>query len=120
MWGSLWAKSDTYTEHNWNDLAQLPALMVDAIRTAAASFPSAQAPGRDNMAPRAMLRLSGSALQALAILLHKLENAGEWADDLDLFLVVLPSLTAGSGPLASFHVCFVFGCARGHVMLEFG
>ena len=64
-------------------------LMLHALKAAASSFPLHTGLGADNIAPRALLRLSDTALLALINLRMKMEQVGEWADDLDLVLIVL-------------------------------
>ena len=63
--------------------------MIHSIKAAAASFPLHTGVGADNISPRALLRLSDEALNALARLIVKMEGACHWARELDLVLIVL-------------------------------
>ena len=88
-WAKLWEEKEKYGHIDWTDTQALPELAADEIRAAAASFPVGTGVGADNIAPRALLRLSDAALEALAGLLCKMEAAGIWSNELDLVLIVL-------------------------------
>ena len=64
-------------------------MMLHALKSAAASFPLRTGVGADNIAPRALLRLSDDALTALAALMMKMERVGHWSKELDLVMIVL-------------------------------
>ena len=69
--------------------------MVHALKAAAASFPLQAGVGADSIAPRALLRLSDDALNALASFISKIEQCGECGDALDLVLIVLLAKSDG-------------------------
>ena len=95
-WARLWRAEDTYstpTFHSSSD--QLHALLPYALRMAASSFPLCTGLGGDNIAPRAILRLSDAALTALFCLLTAFEKLGHWVHALDLVLIVLPPKSDG-------------------------
>ena len=56
---------------------------------AAKTFPAHTGLGSDNFAPRALERLSDESLQALATILNRAEQSGEWCKALQLVLIVL-------------------------------
>lgn len=73
----------------------LPLITPDEVRAAAKSFPTETGLAADNISPRALLRLSSEALEALAALLNKIEAVGTWTPALDPVLVVLLSKPDG-------------------------
>ena len=100
-WAELWKERETYA-------AAIPAeecafsteLLADAITAAAKTFPADTGVGMDNIAPRALARLSEESIQALAFLLRQLEALGQWTKVLDLVLIVLlPKADGGLRPI---------------------
>ena len=70
------------------------------MRKAARSFPADTGLGADNVAPRAIARLSDQAILALIALLEAFEASGSWCDALDLVLIVLlPKSDGGRRPI---------------------
>ena len=88
-WAELWREKDNYCELDWSGIEELPPLLPEAIRAAAASFPSGTGLGVDHIPPRALLRLSDEALTALAHILMAMERNGKWDEALNLVLIVL-------------------------------
>ncbi len=89
-WGALWQEARQYRAMQGEcRLPLLRLLAPRAIRDAAASFPVGTGLGADNIAPRAVMRLSEEALVLLALLFALFEQAGSWAAVLDLVLIVL-------------------------------
>ena len=88
-WAKLWDEKAVYSDLDFGQPEALDDLMLHAFKAAAASFPLQTGVGADNIAPRALLRLSDEALLALMALLVKMEKVGNWADELDLVLIVL-------------------------------
>ena len=88
-WAKLWNEGASYPRLDFEQPPMLDDLLLHTIRAAAASFPLQTGVGADNVAPRALLRLSDGALLALASLMLKMEEVGEWAEELDLVLIVL-------------------------------
>ena len=85
-------------DHFPADLDELPPLDAFSMRAAALSFPADTGLGADNIAPRALARLSDSALEALARL-----EAGSWCQVLSLVLIVLlPKTDGGLRPIGLF------------------
>ena len=70
-------------------------LAAELIPLAAMTFPGNTGLGHDNIAPRALARLSLAALQALADLYVAFERFGGWPLALDLVLIVLLPKTDG-------------------------
>ena len=103
-WAQLWKSDDQYCMPSFSAPSeQLGALYPCALRMAASSFPIGTGLGSDNIAPRAMLRLSDVALLALALLLTCFEALGEWTRALDLVLIVLlPKADGGFRPIGLF------------------
>ena len=66
MWAQLWLEGHEYKEPAWGNLEELPVLLPQAIRAAAASFPVGTGLGTAHISPRALLRLSDEALASLA------------------------------------------------------
>eukprot|EP00974_Lingulodinium_polyedra_P058004 5586195-Lingulodinium_polyedra.AAC.1 len=62
----------------------LAAMLPDAITAAAATFPPGTGLGGDNIAPRAITRLSAEAVTALATLFLAFERQGSWCAVLNL------------------------------------
>ena len=88
-WVKLWLEGVETEKLDWDDIPQLPDITPDELRLAAASFPRDTGLGSDNISPRALLRLSDEAMEALATLLSKMERTGTWTKELNLVLVVL-------------------------------
>ena len=89
-WAALWQEGEHYAASEWSFAR--PALQILApwaIRMAASTFPVGTGLGVDNIAPRAVLRLSDDALWALAALFACFEMAGSWTAALDLVVIVL-------------------------------
>ena len=85
------------------DAQPLALLTPWALRMACSSFPTGTGLGADNVAPRALLRLSHAAFLALATLLMASEELGDWAAVLDLILIVLlPKTDGGLRPIGLF------------------
>jgi len=81
----------------------LTAMFPTAIRDAAKTFPAGTGLGHDHISPRAFLRLSDAALEALARLFMAFEKRGAWADALNLVLIVLlPKTDGGVRPIGLF------------------
>ncbi len=106
-WEPLWQVGEEYPELEFPDdpenQHQLQALMPWAIRRAADSFPMGTGLGADNIAPRAINRLSEDAILALCALLMAFERAGSWVQVLNLVLIVLlPKAEGGLRPIGLF------------------
>ena len=65
-WAELWDEKADYSELDFGQPPPLDDLLLHALKAAAASFPLQTGVGADNIAPRALLRLSDDALRALA------------------------------------------------------
>ena len=77
-WGQLWQVGRDYEPlFDPTDCSELQPLLASAVRMAASTFPVTTGVGVDNVAPRAFMRLSDHALQALAILLMACEAVGQ-------------------------------------------
>ena len=100
-WGRLWQEGQQYLGPEVpTDMEHLEALLPEAIRAAAATFPPGTGLGADHVAPRAVLRLSPAALVALAALFVAFEAQGTWCEVLDLVLIVLlPKPDGGFRPI---------------------
>ena len=100
-WASLWHEGKEYhADIPQEECAFSTELLADALTAAARSFPADTGVGMDNIAPRALTRLSAEAIQALAHLLRQLEKLGHWTDALDLVLIVLiPKADGGLRPI---------------------
>ena len=81
----------------------LQALLPSAIRAASSSFPAGTGLGHDNISPRALARLSDSALIDLSALFAAFESLGGWCEVLNLVLIVLlPKSDGGFRPIGLF------------------
>ena len=81
----------------------MPRLTGEQLRRAAATFPTATGLGCDNIAPRALGRLSNQALESLAEVLNLAEATGKWPEAFDLTLIVLlPKADGGLRPIGLF------------------
>ena len=84
-WADLWQSNAVYDPGAFPiDMAMLSLLGNWAIRTAAESFPIGTGLGHDNIAPRALLRLSEAAISALALLFAAFERLGRSIGPRDL------------------------------------
>ena len=73
-------------------------LAPELIPLAAATFPGDTGLGEDNVAPRALERLSREAITALAALFLAFERFGDWPALLNL-IVLLPKAEGGFRPI---------------------
>jgi len=104
QWGSLWRENGNYKSPVGPppDEHFLP-LMPMAIGDAADSFPINTALGCDNVAPRAYSRLSEAAIRVLIVLFMTFEKKGQWAEVVNLVIIVLlPKKTGGRRPIGLF------------------
>jgi hypothetical protein len=107
-WAVIWREGKEADQPNWPDdegmkAHQLETLLPWAIDAAAKTFPVATGLGADNISPRALCRLSGEALLALAVLFRMFENCGHWGEVIDLVLIVLlPKADGGFRPIGLF------------------
>ena len=103
-WAELWQESSTYCEPVGliSDEA-LELLTPWSIIQAAHSFPVGTATGADNIAPRAVARLSQEGLKALALIYAALERLGSWTAAFAFVLIVLlPKTDGGLRPIGLF------------------
>ena len=103
-WAHLWDEGAEY-ENVISDaeITTLADLTISDIRLAAMSFPIDTGLGPDNIAPRALARLSDQALASLINVLHLVEKKGKWPEELDLVMIVmLPKPDGGSRPIGLF------------------
>jgi hypothetical protein len=101
-WGTLWEEHATYVNPLFNlQLEMFNDLAHDLIPLAASTFPGDTGLGEDNMAPRALGRLSQEAIQALAHLFLAFEKFGDWPTLLNL-IVLLPKGEGGFRPIGLF------------------
>ena len=100
-WAKLWQEGQAYHVNIPDEECKFSnEVLADAIVAAAQSFPADTGVGMDNIAPRAIARLSDDAIQALAHLLTQLEKLGSWTSVLDLVLIVLlPKADGGLRPI---------------------
>ena len=76
------------------------ALRVHEFRKAALTFPTHTGRGADNIAPRAIARLSDALLSCLCWILHLVEVQGTWPEVVKLVLIVLlPKRDGGRRPI---------------------
>ncbi len=102
-WASLWKESAQYDNPIFHNPPALEALMPNAVAIAANSFPIGTGLGVDNIAPRALSRLSHQALVALVALFMAFECKGDWCEVLNLVLIVLlPKSAGGFRPIGLF------------------
>ena len=95
-WAELWQTTHQYTQPAFRITSEFfTDLMPMAILDAAMSFPADTGLGHNNASPRAFARLSWDALAALTALFLAFERYGDWADVLNLVLIVL--LPKGDG-----------------------
>ena len=100
-WAKLWQEGRAYTVQLAEEECCFQSeLLADALVAAACSFPADTGLGMDNIAPKALGRLSRAAMEALAHLLGQLEHLGQWTEALDLVLIVLlPKADGGLRPI---------------------
>ena len=89
-WAALWKEAHDYecslpVRHFIPRTPVLPS----ALRKAASTFPVGAGLGADNIAPRALNRLSDEAIQYLCKILSAMELLGSWASALRMVLIVL-------------------------------
>ena len=103
-WAERWETEKAYQHPTFNlDLDMFIGLAAELIPIAAMTFPGDTGLGHDNFSPRAVSRLSPAAINALAELFIAFEKFGEWADALDLVLIVLlPKNDGGYRPIGLF------------------
>ncbi len=104
-WASLWQVAKEYDEEVplMLEPAALEKLAPWAISAAASTFPAATGVGADNVAPKAVARLSIVGLSALAHLFLLFEMTGSWTEALNLVLIVLlPKMDGGLRPIGLF------------------
>ena len=104
QWAELWqAESEYHTPDFGNDIEQLQPLLVVGVREAARTFPIHTGLGADNLAPRAVARLSDDAIHMLCLLFMAFEATGGWCQALNLVLIVLlPKSDGGRRPIGLF------------------
>ena len=94
-WGDLRLEKCSYEEIDWTGCEELPELLPEALRAAAASFPIGTGLGMDHIPPRAILRLSDEALEALCKILMAMEKNGRWDESLQLVMIFLLAKEGG-------------------------
>ena len=101
-WAALWAEGADYVAPTY-DLRQVDhpgAIRLSMLRAACCTFPQETGLGMDAVQPRALLRLSDEALQALCVLLMAIELHGTWPELVRLVLIVLlPKPDGGRRPI---------------------
>ena len=105
QWAALWNVTDDYDESMVDQLEDEPLELLGswAIAAAASTFPADTGLGADNIAPRALCRLSDRGLSALAHLFAMFERAGRWTAVLNLVLIcLLPKTDGGLRPIGLF------------------
>ena len=104
QWATLWKEDDEYKVTKWYFDQQPPSPITgEMIREAALSFPIDTGLGADNLAPRAIARLSMKKLDALARLFMECEARGDWDKAVELVLIVLlPKTDGGKRPIGLF------------------
>ena len=104
-WAELWKTDGVYEGADISDIEAEPLELLSAwsIRKAAMTFPAGTGLGADNIAPRAVNRLSDRAIEALAVLYAALERLGSWPTVFNLVLIVLlPKPDGGMRPIGLF------------------
>ena len=95
-WAKLWLTKKPYIHPLFDlQIAMFKGLAAELLPIAAMTFPGDTGLGHDNIAPRALARLSPEALGALAELFVAYERFGDWAEVQNLVLIVL--LPKGEG-----------------------
>jgi len=100
-WATPWQEKDMYIEPKFEvDAPQFKQLLPWAILRACESSPLNTGLGGDNISPRAFLRLSSEALEALAVLFMLFESICTWEDVFELVMIVLlPKSDGGRRPI---------------------
>jgi hypothetical protein len=89
-WGNLWSERGEYIAFVRDDDCPPPLpLLASELDVAASSFAAATGLGTDNIAPRAVARLSASLQCELCELLLAAESIGKWPAIWHLVLIVL-------------------------------
>jgi len=103
-WARLWLEDHGYPCCiDPSGTPPLVPLMPWALRRAALTFPAGTGLGSDNIAPRALCRLSDAAVGALCKLLAAMELLGNWAAAWRIVLIVLlPKPDGGRRPIGLF------------------
>ena len=103
-WATLWEESADYDLRCDPPLDQaLQPLLPFALRSAAMSFSASTGVGADNVAPRAVARLSHEMIKALCAIFMAVELLGAWPKRLWLVLIVLlPKTDGGRRPIGLF------------------
>ncbi len=104
QWAALWREGQEYRGvfHD-GDIGPPIALILQVLRLAIRSFPITTGLGADNIAPRALDRLSDEVLDRLCILLLAAEAFGDWPTIMRLILIVLlPKADGGRRPIGLF------------------
>ena len=86
-WGVQWAVNDDYVDPFPSHVAlppPPPELAAHELDHACRTFPTITGLGADNIAPRALLRLSPQGFLSLATLLNAAERIGDWPELLRL------------------------------------
>jgi len=114
-WANLWEESGEYNVPCEPPLDEpLIPLMPAAVRQAAKTFAAHTGLGADNVAPRAVSRLSDPLLKALCSIFMAAELLGCWPKRLWLVLIVLlPKADGGRRPIGLFpSLIRIWGRAR--------
>ena len=103
-WALLWDEGAEYKNVISDaEATKLVDLTIGDIRMAAMSFPIDTGLGPDNIAPRALARLSDQALTSLINILHLAEKEGRWPEELNLVMIaMLPEPDGGSRSIGLF------------------
>ena len=90
-WAALWKEGSAYRSGIYpsDSCPELDTLTATMIRIAASTFPLTTGLGCDNIAPRALCRLSDALLDALGLVLKACERVGEWGKIIKLVMIVL-------------------------------
>jgi len=117
-WAALWEEEFPYDAFvDPLGSPALPPLNVHDLRAASLSFPAGTGLGADNIAPRALARLSDDALRGLCAILMAAELLGKWPRIAMMVLIVLlPKPDGGRRPIGLFPVIIrVWARARAQV-----
>ena len=83
--------------------AVMPEPCVDLARRACATFPAATGLGWDQLHPRALLRCSAAAFEALLRLMMLAELIGKWPASIGVLIIALiPKADGGRRPIGLF------------------
>ena len=98
-WAAEWKEGTCYSAPFPHVTDSPPALVVQAILLAAATFAPMTGLGADNVSPRAFRRLTDQALEALAHIFRACEKRGSWPSSIFAVLIVLlPKPDGGRSP----------------------